>query len=360
MQILHLYFRTRIARNHVPAHRVWLEGTPGLIASVPLRQSSFPGFSLLFRSESDCEAFLMAGSEICRHSEVVLRRFSVPPRSTIERPLIIVGAPRSGTTLLYETLARCPELWTIGGESLSVIDRNQNSPPDRGNRLDETDARGELLHTIPALFLSILRDHLGQLYLEKDSDSRPPRIRLLEKTPRNSLRIPFLRKIFEDCLFVFLYRDPGPNIGSLIDGWNSDRFKQPYKRDFVWKFLFPPDWRSLLGRPVAEIAASQWHCANRFILDDLANIPRNDWHLTRYEDLIESPAETITAIWKFASLALDQLPSSQLSIPLPFSTSTLTAPARDKWLRHYAELQKLLPGLETMEEEVSAASLRSI
>ncbi|MGA9827371.1 MAG: aspartyl/asparaginyl beta-hydroxylase domain-containing protein, partial [Rhodanobacteraceae bacterium] len=52
---------------------------------------------------------------------------AAPPRSTtslpgrsdprFDRPVFIVSPPRSGSTLLFETLARAPDLYTVGGES---------------------------------------------------------------------------------------------------------------------------------------------------------------------------------------------------------------------------------------------------
>ncbi len=44
----------------------------------------------------------------------------VPP--ALVQPLIIVSAPRAGSTLLFETLAHFPDLWTIGEESHEIIE----------------------------------------------------------------------------------------------------------------------------------------------------------------------------------------------------------------------------------------------
>ena len=39
-----------------------------------------------------------------------------------ERPVFIMSAPRSGSTLLFETLQRAPALYTIGSESHRLIE----------------------------------------------------------------------------------------------------------------------------------------------------------------------------------------------------------------------------------------------
>src|SRR5262249_45073113 len=72
----------------------------------------------------------------------------VAPERIFDRPTIILGCPRSGTTLLFETLAQCANAWTIGSESFGVIDRRtprfdsvlpRDKVEDRGNRLDASD-----------------------------------------------------------------------------------------------------------------------------------------------------------------------------------------------------------------------------
>src|SRR5947209_1566962 len=72
-----------------------------------------------------------------------------PDRSTsfrglIERPIFIVSTPRSGSTLLFETLEQAPGLYTTGQEShWAIEDIPGLSPPERGwssNRLTAEDA----------------------------------------------------------------------------------------------------------------------------------------------------------------------------------------------------------------------------
>jgi len=40
----------------------------------------------------------------------------------IERPIIILGAPRSGTTILQRCLALHPDLWHLPGESHFILE----------------------------------------------------------------------------------------------------------------------------------------------------------------------------------------------------------------------------------------------
>src|SRR4051794_17975713 len=94
---------------------------------------------------------------------------SPPPaggfRAQIEQPILIVSAPRSGSTLLFETLAKAPNLFTIGGESHQVIERvpalSMPARSWRSNRLDATDATGEVSEQLASNFHAALHDRDG-------------------------------------------------------------------------------------------------------------------------------------------------------------------------------------------------------
>src|SRR3954464_10657262 len=86
-------------------------------------------------------------------------------RTLIERPIFIVSAPRSGSTLLFETMAKGPRLFNVGGEShrliegvpaLAVSARNWDS-----NRLDAGDATPEVADQLASNFYSALHDRDG-------------------------------------------------------------------------------------------------------------------------------------------------------------------------------------------------------
>ena len=102
-------------------------------------------------------------------------------------------------------------------------------------------------------------------------------LRFLEKTPKNALRIPFLDAAFPDAQFIFLWREPRPNIASIIEAWKAGRwvtYRGLDERADPWSLLLPPDWRAMRDAPLPEIAAFQWESANRIALDDLERIDR--------------------------------------------------------------------------------------
>jgi hypothetical protein len=174
-------------------------------------------------------------------------------------------------------------------------------------------------------------------------------VRLVEKTPANALRIPFLRAVFPDALFVHLSRDPRQNITSLVEGWRSRRFLAyrgmpdwPY-RD--WSFLLPPGWAALAGRSLVEIAAFQWQVTNTIIEEDLRAVPASSSCKVDYDDLVRRPGEVLRRIAALAGFDWDHEVEAAVSAALPLSRVTLSPPAPHKWWRHEHELAAVLPRL---------------
>ncbi len=268
-----------------------------------------------------------------------------------EQPVIIVSAPRAGSTLLFELLNQSQDAWTIGGESQAVIERIPEFHPRThafdSNRLTDKDASDTGVMRLLAGFWSDLCDRDGRNLRDRNS---PDRLVFLEKTPKNALRIPFLNAIFPDARFIFLFRDPRANIGSLIDGWASGKFVTypalPGWRGTAWSFLLTPGWRELAGAPLERIAASQWEQANRYIMDDLAQLPRDRWRVVQYETLIADAEHIVRDLCDFAGLTFDSRLKNLVSGRLPLSTKTLTAPDPAKWSKHEARILPLLPELD--------------
>jgi hypothetical protein len=279
--------------------------------------------------------------------------FVVPPADTIDCPVFIVGAPRAGTTLLFEILSQCANVWTIGGESHEIIERRRRIPGPLGNRLQALHAHPATRSVVIASFLSVLRDREQTLYVELGPSDRPRRVRLLEKTPKNSLRIPFLRAVFPNSRFIFIYREPKGNIGSLVDGWLApNRFNSYRIGDMQWKFLLPPNWERLRKKNIVEISAAQWKSANEFILNDLAEIPIADWCFLEYDCLVMEPEREIRRVCQFLSFEFDRRTKDYFVGNLPPSRSTLTPYQPRKWERHQPALATLLPSLDHVQKRI--------
>ena len=85
-----------------------------------------------------------------------------------DRPIIILAAPRSGSTLLFETLADARDVWTIGGESHQIIEGikalNPNAALVDSNRLTEAHASRPVIQLVRRRFARHLRDREGREY----------------------------------------------------------------------------------------------------------------------------------------------------------------------------------------------------
>jgi hypothetical protein len=285
--------------------------------------------------------------------------FQVP---NFERPVFIVSAPRAGSTLLFETVARFPGVWTIGRESHDLeTDIPELHPATRqyaSNRLTAADATSTISTAVQHWFSRRLQDTSGNVYRTLPAAQQPATIRFVEKTPKNALRIPFLKAIFPNARFIFLYREPRQNISSLLEGWRSRRFVAyrdmpgwPYKE---WNFLLIPGWQQLTDCPLAEIAARQWRVANEQILADLQALSRDDWLFVTYQALIEQPAATIQQIRRFASFGWGAAVEQAVSAALPLSHMVVSPPAPDKWRQHEAEMSAVLPMVQPVIEQLAA------
>ncbi len=261
------------------------------------------------------------------------------------RPIFLVCPPRSGSSLLYETLSQAPGVWTIGSESHAFIEGIRELQPARrgfeSNRLTAEDASPDVVRRLQKAFFDRLRDRDGNR-LPPPADTATG-LRLLEKTPKNALRVPFLAAAFPDALFVYLYRDPRETISSMLDAWRSGRFvtyaRLPDWEGPKWSFLLVPGWREWSGRPLAEIVARQWAVTTSQLLDDLEALDPDRWCVASYDRLVAEPQKEIERICAFAGLPWDRT----LTAPLPPARHTLTAPEPGKWRHNAKELKPVMP-----------------
>lgn len=153
-----------------------------------------------------------------------------PPGATDEllrRPIIILGAPRSGTSILAETLAADPDLTYVGEPRLVWRYGNDR----KSDMLREVDARDEVRAHIRAFFARDVTERGGR--------------RLLEKTPHNSLRPGFVNQVFPDCLFVHVIRSGPDCISAIRRAWLDGRpeLRLPHRRLWLRRRLQEAGWR---------------------------------------------------------------------------------------------------------------------
>lgn len=270
------------------------------------------------------------------------------PPVRLRRPVFIIAAPRSGSTLLFETLACSAHLVTLGGEAHWLVEDIETLRPDApgvgSNRLTAAHA------TEP-----VARDMLETIELHvRDAENRRVALRaesrLLEKTPKNALRIPFFNQLYPDALFVFLWRDPRENLSSIIEAWRSGKWKT-YNGlagfDGPWSMLLPPGWQAMNGKPLEEIAAFQWSTTNRIALDDLERMEPGRWLSVSHARFVADPAREVERICRFVGIESDHRLEQRLAHPLPLSRYTHTPPDENKWRRNAELVERVLPSVES-------------
>ncbi len=323
----------------------------------------------------------------------------------IRSPVLIIGCPRSGTTLLFNILSEAPALWSIGYESKDIIER-YHAPAVKGWELGALDAsdltaesRAYMLHEFQRQaapgafwrnvnqFRSGLRDNSLYRRLRRrgrgtatgsgvssalpqaglDTIRRAVTLRnrvappsgdicLVEKTPENCLRLPFFLALFPDARVIYLTRDGRSNISSLMEGWLEPHTFPGYDVPATlsipgysrprWAFSLIPGWRDLTSGPLEEVCAWQWIRCNEAVLEHREQTAGSVPYLTlSYEDLVADPRTALQAMASF--LELDFVANfGKYADKLP-EINVVSTPDAEKWRRkHGAEIERILPLIE--------------
>ncbi len=232
----------------------------------------------------------------------------------VRAPIILVGCPRSGTTLLGRLFAAHPDvayweeprpIWSLGNESL----------PD--DVLDERRLTPRIARRIDGAF---------HRFLKKSGKSR-----FAEKTPSNLLRLRFIHALYPDCRIIHILRDGRPAVASMLE-----RLSKPPRRHRVWARLRetplsawpalvplffrdviarrlrggrkaywgprPPGWKEWLSLPPERMVARQWRSLMEIGLRDLHALPPENWIEIHHDDLLRDFSHTLPKLLEFASL----------------------------------------------------------
>jgi hypothetical protein len=267
-----------------------------------------------------------------------------------ERPVFIVGVPRSGTTMMFHLLRESGELGALPREGHNMW-RAYHHPRYSGWRSDRVE-RGRVRFGERRFVNAYLYSHFVT--------SR----RFVEKTPENSLRIPYLLDLFPDALFVVVKRNPCEVINSIITGWRhpQGRFRSyyvpenlripayPHKRR--WCFCLIDGWRDYVASPIHHIAFAQWEQCTKAILAGRSLVPAACWTEVHLEHILASPNESLLHLC--TSLEIQNRPSlrKKLSDLLADPVNALSAPQADKWRRtNEREIAELLPKIAPLARE---------
>jgi hypothetical protein len=194
-------------------------------------------------------------------------------------PVFISGCNRGGTSILSLLLGHHPQLRNVGkgphheGQWIwkrRFYDGSRHRwalPPWLETlRKTEADATPELLAFFRQAFASVCSTG-----------------RLLEKTPSNAIRIPFINCLYPDCTVIHVLRDGRHTTASLI----ARGVRMPY-------------------------APCQWVSVHTIALPDLAALGTERALLVRYEELLHAPMAVLTRICRHC--ALDDGPKAMAAL----------------------------------------------
>jgi len=166
-----------------------------------------------------------------------------------ERPVFIVGMPRSGTTLTEQILAAHPEVYAAGERLFwaEVLGALVKSAPHR---------EGSMVEAIDSVHERVWED-AGTAYLSRIDELSACSSRFTDKLPANFALLPFIRLVFPRARIVHVRRDPLATIASCITAPFSDPALAFSVEDWarfhgIYQALMD-SWRPLLGHQLLEL-----------------------------------------------------------------------------------------------------------
>lgn len=103
-----------------------------------------------------------------------------------------------------------------------------------------------------------------------------------------------------------------------------------------------------------EIVAGQWQSVTNRLLDDLETIPETDRCVARYDALLADPSAEISRLCRAMDFGWDRPPDETL----PIARHSLSPPDPDKWRRHQAEIESVLPSINATIDRAGAFAAR--
>ncbi len=255
------------------------------------------------------------------------------------KPVIIVGSPRSGTSLLQKLIRENPLFVSVARESDVIwnpyIHPSVNSWRQEGlvdRKLGEDDIASILNayrnKALPATVWSrwsrsrimespFVSRNVRRIYPLADRmltalrgimPARQQALRLVDKSVHFGLWLPAIHQVFPNALFIHIARNGRNCVRSMINGWlEPDRFNTYLLPEYLrkdgakyWCFPMPERWQEYLDMPLAERVAHQWVDIQTSIINGL-QVARNEgrYLYVRLEDLTGEPVKTLRTIAEY-------------------------------------------------------------
>lgn len=196
-------------------------------------------------------------------------------------PILCVGSPNSGTTILGEALGAHPEVENRSEARVLWDPRFHHE--ERDTFRAATDARPRDVRRLRGNFA----------WYQRITGARV----VLNKHPENTLRIHYLMRIFPEALLIHIVRD---GRAAVCSNFTSASKKAARARPFGG-YMRPPGWREHLDRPLLEQLAWMWNESVLYASQEGARYGAQFLEL-RYEELGERLPEIAERVWRWAGL----------------------------------------------------------
>jgi hypothetical protein len=284
---------------------------------------------------------------VARPLSRLLPRFDAP-----ERPVLVLGCPRSGTSALLQGLLRSDELRSVQSEGHILWDEFHH-PRERGWDSDALSAEDVTERERAYVYCAVRLFIRGR--------------RFIDKTPESCLRADYLEALFPDATFIFLRRRAAPNIASLLEAWRARprfvkyRLPEPLTglgelSGTQWSFALVPGWRALRDSSLEEICAAQYAACNEAALAARERIGTERWLDVSYEDLVAQPVAELHSLYEKLGLTFDESAREYAAnLSAKVSRTALDAPRDEKWRERQDTIERMLPGVTDLERRLGYA-----
>jgi len=218
----------------------------------------------------------------------------------IDRPIFILGVARTGTTIIYQTLAKHPELAYFCTAWKKKIPLNF--------------FRMVVKHEPTALEGWVWHYYKDLVHVKKVDENEKKRVRnqvssclrywkrerFINKNPPLSLRIKYLNRIFPDCIFLIVGRKHEASIKSIhqymLKNWDESN-----SHTEGWKNVYEIFGKRSKSKLHAVMNYYKYHI--NIIGNDLKSIPDNRKKAISYESFCRDPRFHSNKIWEFCDLS---------------------------------------------------------